>query len=599
MPDRWGRITADDWGAATGMINQIQAMGQRNTAFNNRQKDREADEKLRSDIETNYQGYKAGPQPVPYGDGNIYDAPGEMKAFKGVGTGQAQVEGKQLYAQDLQADQAIEGQRRSKAVTEKENELWRKIGAMSPEDRDAFFEGYTPQSREDFMAFQTVGESLEANDQVRHAKLKKNADKGTQLFKKYNSTLRGGLGFLKKGITPLAERYLEAAVNESHHPLAVQKNTNGTYDLVYEEMGKPPITIGDDITLEQAYKKALDIPAKAFVSDFVGQRAAIAKLNREAPWVQWAKGKETYDVKTVYDPEHPVTGRDVIYKKGGGIATKEDGSPMTVADLTSNGFRPMRSHDRANQGGEAQQMAAMTKAYQTAFKNAAEVFKPSGSSTGTEALMKSMESGEQTPETQNMYQAMLDYYHGNKGKKLEGAARDKFKVAEKGIEAMRMLYQITAPKPGPDTPPVDGARKAKDGFWYVRQGDGWSRVHTGKDGHSPQRIAAEVSGTHGERTAMGGPGEDLPVEPPQPQVEANSPAIRPELPQDISTWNVKIIPQNGRQIPVVITERGPIPLTPEEIELYKQFSSQQRNQAIGAGVDWFQKNATGTQQLPQ
>jgi hypothetical protein len=69
----------------------------------------------------------------------------------------------------------------------------------------------------------------------------------------------------------------------------------------------------------------------------------------------------------------------------------------------------------------------------------------------------------------------------------------------------------------------------------------------------------------------------------------------------MSQWNFQVIPQNGRQVPVVITDQGPIQLTPEEVEMYRQFSAQHKRSALGSaistGTEWFKNNATGTQQI--
>ena len=73
--------------------------------------------------------------------------------------------------------------------------------------------------------------------------------------------------------------------------------------------------------------------------------------------------------------------------------------------------------------------------------------------------------------------------------------------------------------------------------------------------------------------------------------------IRPELPQDMSTWNVQIFSQKGKRVPVVITKKEAIPLSDEEFELYKRHAGQQQR-LISSGVEWFKENATGTQTLP-
>jgi hypothetical protein len=128
--------------------------------------------------------------------------------------------------------------------------------------------------------------------------------------------------------------------------------------------------------------------------------------------------------------------------------------------------------------------------------------------------------------------------------------------------------------------PVKGARKAKDGFWYVKHERGWKRV-TVSDEDALNRKKA------GYETARNS----------EPVPATGTQKIRPELPQDMSQWNVQVIPQNGKRVAAVITEKGAIALTKEEYEMYRRHASQQKT-SMGAGIEWFKENATGTQTLP-
>ncbi len=75
--------------------------------------------------------------------------------------------------------------------------------------------------------------------------------------------------------------------------------------------------------------------------------------------------------------------------------------------------------------------------------------------------------------------------------------------------------------------------------------------------------------------------------------------INPELPKDMGQWNVQVMSQSGRRVPVAIVDGKAIPLTGEEHDLYKQYSSQQSDNRLGSAVDFFKKNMTGTQKLPE
>lgn len=77
--------------------------------------------------------------------------------------------------------------------------------------------------------------------------------------------------------------------------------------------------------------------------------------------------------------------------------------------------------------------------------------------------------------------------------------------------------------------------------------------------------------------------------------------LRAELPKDISKWNVQTITQGSKKVHAVMTEKGPVPLTPEELEMYKKYSSGQKKQEnkklLGDSVNWFKQNMTGTQKI--
>lgn len=75
--------------------------------------------------------------------------------------------------------------------------------------------------------------------------------------------------------------------------------------------------------------------------------------------------------------------------------------------------------------------------------------------------------------------------------------------------------------------------------------------------------------------------------------------IRPELPQDISKWNVQTIQQNGKPSTVLITDNGTIELTPDEVEMYKQYSSTQTGKTARDAASWLKENFTGAKTIPK
>jgi len=252
----------------------------------------------------------------------------------------------------------------------------------------------------------------------------------------------------------------------------------------------------------------------------------------------------------------------------------------------------MRNSDRSNQDGDIKKSTAMTKQFKADLSFVLTPFtKPGTELFDADGGMSSQGKGA-------LEAAMSFYEKNNAAEDLSKTDQMKLEKAKSAIQlyngmSQNIISQYDQKQPGgpagKDSAPVPGAKKSKDGYWYVPQGQGWAKVEVSDEDSLNHKKA-------GAETAMSQtPGEVVQPDPtPNP---APQPQIRPGLPQDISQWNVQILPQNGKRVPVVITENGPISLTPEELDMYKQFSSQQRDQAIGSGMNWFKENATGTQSL--
>jgi len=58
-----------------------------------------------------------------------------------------------------------------------------------------------------------------------------------------------------------------------------------------------------------------------------------------------------------------------------------------------------------------------------------------------------------------------------------------------------------------------------------------------------------------------------------------------------------MIPENGKMVPTVITESGPVQLTAQEEKMYQNYAARQKGTLVKSGVDWFKENMTGTQRI--
>lgn len=601
MPDDYGRPTYDDWAGianAIGSINKTIQSGRDNAIAN---QERQKAKQYESDVDYNAGLYKDGA--VALDEGSPYASENEAREAAMRGTAKAKTEAKQITAMNMTADQTINSMKIDADVLQRENQLWQKYSQLPAEQRDAFLDNYVPQSKADHQGFITFVSALDKNADFKKKRVERNIQKGQQRFKDWSTKLQTGNGYLQQGNVQLAEQYIELAINGDdnqqidgvHHPLFIQKNQNGTYDLIYKEMGKESL-VGDDITLEQAYQKAFSIPAKDFVADYVAQKQMITKMNRDAGFTEWSNGKSSYDVTTVYKPSNPKVGVAVVYEKAGGVVLKKDGSPMTIDDLKSQGFRPkdldkeikqqqietskasMRSHDRANQPDPVAASTKMTKKYK---QDLAFVLTPFVKS-GTDNSFMFDKSGALSQKGEGALQAAMTFVENNPDpSKLSELEQIKWQKGKEAIQLYNGMSQnivnnyIQTPegkKQGLDTPPIKGAKKAKDGIWYVQSENGqWNEVVDEPD--------PEVGYFDG---VVGQPNNE-PMSPEDATAIDINPgqAMTTSLPENMNEWDVTMVRKGSVSVPVVILDNG------QQIELTQAQYDQWRQSAgnSGAGKD--------------
>jgi hypothetical protein len=265
----------------------------------------------------------------------------------------------------------------------------------------------------------------------------------------------------------------------------------------------------------------------------------------------------------------------------------------------------MGSHNRANQPGDGDKVD-----YNRLEKLITEGAKFFGQDGGD--LFDAQ--GNLTVAGENVRVEALDFYNQHKGNPsaLTGTDAQLFQISRAITDATSQYFgfgneqAMGGGQPSPQgegtpytgsTPPPNapGAKRDKKGHWFIQKNGRWEIVlGDGQQQVDPSQPAGSPDPKAGPEDPAATPGQTGATEQTQPQ-------IRPELPQDMSQWNFQVIPQNGRQVPVVITDQGPIQLTPEEVEMYRQFSAQHKRSALGSaistGTEWFKNNATGTQQI--
>jgi hypothetical protein len=132
MPDRWGRVTHNDWNAMTGMINNIQAMGQRNQLYRQNQDEYQRQKTFREQRDQVANAYLnsaqvpnqnvAGPDPRMPVPTQAQDPEKAIAAMGDVSPG-AKVAGQTLAAQSKQADVSLMSSEDAKQFQQKENDI--------------------------------------------------------------------------------------------------------------------------------------------------------------------------------------------------------------------------------------------------------------------------------------------------------------------------------------------------------------------------------------------------------------------------------------------------------------------------------------------
>ena len=110
---------------------------------------------------------------------------------------------------------------------------------------------------------------------------------------------------------------------------------------------------------------------------------------------------------------------------------------------------------------------------------------------------------------------------------------------------------------------------------------------------SSKALRSKVNNEQGNFETQRGPGGSVGLAAPK---EIST--INPALPADPKQWDVQNITQNGKSVVVVMTDNGPIELTPEELVEYKKVSAHYGGQELkGPAVDYFKEHLTGTQRI--
>lgn len=643
MPDRAGRPTFNDfYGLAQG-LRTVQAMGNQQTAFNQQQEDRAAAVQYEDDVNRNLSILHSGPTTArPYEVDGAYVSPSKLQRPTAmVGTPRAQVEARGLFAKNLEFQEAIKNSKDRAAITELADSF---IGKQSLDLSADQKQRYSPAvvAQAQVLAARATKESSEAADTImsaRQGRIKKEYANLLESRALINAAdQRGDKAAVAAMVKDLSEK--------ASFPYRYEFNPDtGNFAELYRHSGSDRWQAnGQEVPYADVLNKINTVTPKQYAmeayrfiegttqwNELARMPAGSANGNGRGQYFK-KKGKEFY----VF-PQKPSIGtsevhyvamdednNETIYKsmaalQRAGFRYRDLKREESVKDLeykdqqitTSKALQGKYNAEAAGAGDKAalERRSKLTKQYKADLAFVLTPFvKP-----GTDLSSMFSEDGSLSSEGKGALQSAMNFVQDNPNPtKLNPLDQMKWQrgrdaihlyngMTEKIVSGYRQKGRGVTGKPGPNDPPVKGARRAKDGFWYVQKAGQWHRVHTGNGGSNNGGVPTELKPSHGgPHTTMGhGRGDgSQPAggggQPTQSSALEGQPTIRPELPQDISQWNVQTIPQGMRRVPVVMTDRGPVPITDEELEMYKAYSSGQPNPAI----DWFKKNATGVQKLP-
>lgn len=627
MPDRYGRITGDDLYKIAGTIDQI-------SSGHRQQAEWAKNEQLNKDANYNAGLYEEGA--VTLDETSHHSSVKDARNDAMRGTPEAKLRGKQIAAQNMQLGNAIEKAKTDKRVMSVAEQLVPHIYNNTLDQFDkSGIDGTT------YIKALGVGSDIASKTKAGRAKINKiREDEIKNKAAKFMEHKKHIMTAHNQGNVEDVRMFIEQMSKDSAAKNYFQwDDEKGAFKQLYRHSGNDEWVETGFVNYEDAIK---------FISNQTPEQYKnfeYATMETNLQWNQnaWLPASEeggrtqeyTKDGESVFiTPQvKPTDANEIHY-----IVTDKDKNQTqfgSLKDLTKAGYQfrdpkretalkgldlknqqiatskaAMNSHNRANQDGSGKKQLDL---YSKQMKSYLAPFSSSGDSINFD------DSGNLVG-GQNAFSASQKFLHDHQSddQSLTGQDQLKLEAARKADALYRHMLNgfKQQEKPIPDTMQVNhtpatpsytmeeamkmGAKQGSDGVWLAPTNiPGKARIIQVTKNPTENTQNAQT-----QETALGGQ-QSTPPTPEQPTDPGGGAGgqqpqqIRPELPQDISTWNVQVLSQNGQQIPVVITDKGPIPLTSEELELYKQYSAQTKQNsvqsALGAGANWFKENMTGTQ----
>lgn len=247
--------------------------------------------------------------------------------------------GKVAYANERRAETIISGLDMNDEVLAKKNEIFGKMALYDGRAGD-FLKQVVPETSTDMQALLGARRDVNENNKLKYENMQQLKKTAALQYQDHQSKMTLASQYLEQGNTMLAEKALFSAVNEAPHPVYMEKNPQGNYDLYYEEVGqeKTILSQGANVTAQQAIKLIKSIPPEQAQAVFAMDMAKAQDFNSKVRPETWGKGKDKVDVFNMMDPMNPNQPQTLVFEHNGG---RLDG--MTVDMLRNQGYRPEAS----------------------------------------------------------------------------------------------------------------------------------------------------------------------------------------------------------------------------------------------------------------
>jgi len=571
MPDRWGRVGYEDFAEIANTINTIQAMGQRNTSFQQQQD--EYKKKIQDEADTNTNASNIINPPMQSIGGEPYAVPMPPKM---IGTPRAQVAGKNLAVMGMQADRYIAENKDTDAIKERTEKIYSYLQQNGPESMNSVPPDWTAGivGHKAFVNAVTAATSTEEAQSKLTATRMARFDKTYPIFELQKEAVNKALleGREHDMIIGLKQMSKDLPIP---YQLGEYNPEDRTYDVQYfdrrtgklQSVEKKPVTqlIGEmnKVGKEQYYAQGL-IHAEA---------KRLENLKTEANPL---RGKTSGGTSVLITPQIPPEKSDgnlnirvknektgeliaeyktweALYDSGTDVEDlKREKAMVDIKNVETNIDQSKQAiitskeaalaHKATAAGQGVENLSKTSELYKKNFALLSQPFAQPG--TSIEALLNS-----DAPESKNAVDKAFKFWEANKEKadslnktdklKLDSASKI-IQLSEQSNARIGALHKLpTEMQPSDEadfykgaTAPVEGAKKAKDGLWYVQQGKDWFPVKETRG-----KAKTESSEDPQETRAMGRTETNGQSVSNDPLPEAQS--ISETLPPDPKEWRIR------------------------------------------------------------